>query len=190
MKRMEILDKLEEEALRLMFLEAYLRQIDNENGAVRYDVILKPSNPILVASVRGITPKSEQIGETVGDYRGALQDHLKANNAKPRAAHFHIYHDIELKEEQIDIEIAIPINTEIPAGERVRVRTIEPIDQMACAIHHGPFINMLRANVTIMQWISDNDYHVTGSYREVYLQYQPRGDQQGCVTEVQFPVAR
>ena len=190
MKRVEILNKLEEESLRLMFLEAYLRQLDNETGLVKYNVILKPTDPIRVASVRGIMPKLEQIGDIVGDYLSALHNHLQEHQAVQTGAHFHIYHDEELKDKHLDIEIAVPIAEDIPESDRVCVRTVEPVSQMACTVHHGPFVNMLRANVAIMQWISDNNYHVVGPYREVYLQYEPEGDQVGCVTEVQFPIER
>ena len=190
MRQAEIAHKLEEERLRLMFLEAYMRQMENENGLVQYNVIIKPIEPIRVVSIRGIMPKLEQIGEIVADFRGALLDHLHAYNIVPDGAHFHIYHDIELQEENIDMEIAFPITSDIPDGERVKVRIVEGIEQVACAVHHGPFVNMLRANVAIMHWIAENGYHVAGPYREVYLQYQPQGDQQNCVTEVQFPISR
>ena len=190
MKRAELMDRLEEEMMRLMFLEAYLRQLENEDGLATYDVILKPVEPVKVASVRGIMPRLEQIGEVVGDYLTALHEHLDAHQVRPAGAHFHIYHDEELMEANIDIEIAYPIESDVPNGDRVCVRTVEPVAQMACAVHHGPFVNMLRANIAIMRWIVANGYHVAGPYREVFLQYQPAGDQQNCVTEVQFPVAR
>ncbi len=192
MKRAEIIDKLEEEAMRLMLLESYLNQLDNEDGDVQYDVVLKPIDAICVASVRGIMPKLELIGETVVDYLSVLHAHLEAHYIKPIGAHCHIYHDEELHAENIDIEIAYPIaeSNNLPDSDRVIIRTLEPIEQMASAVHHGPFVNMLRANVAIMRWISDNGYEVDGPYRELYLQYQPMGDQQNCVTEVQFPVIR
>lgn len=190
MRRVEILNKLEEEKLRLMFLEAYMRQMENEDNQVQYDIILKSVEPIRVVSIRGIMPRLELIGEIVGDYLSALQAHLSKHQVVPVGAHFNMYHDIELQEENIDIEIAYPIANNIEEDERISVRTVEPITHMACAVHHGPFVNMLRANIAIMQWISMNDYHVAGPYREVYLQYQPTGNQHNCVTEVQFPVIR
>ena len=192
LKRAEIIDKLEEEAMRLMLLESYLNQLENEDGTVQYDVVLKPIDSMRVASVRGIMPKLELIGATVADYLSALQSHLDTHRIKPIGAHCHIYHDDELQAENIDIEIAYPIadSADLPNGERVKVRTIDSIDQMASAIHHGAYVNMLRANVAIMRWISNNGYEVAGPYRELYLQYQPMGDQHNCVTEVQFPVTR
>lgn len=190
MRRVEILNKLEEEQMRLMFLEAYMRQMETEDDLVQYNVILKPIQAIRVVSVRGIMPKLEMIGDIVGDYLSTLQTYLSKHHIIPTGAHFHIYHDIELQEENIDIEIAYPIDADIESSELVQVRTIEPIAQTACAVHHGPFVNMLRANIAIMRWVSDNGYHVVGPYREVYLQYQPEGNQEGCVTEVQFPVSR
>ena len=190
MKQVEIIKKLEEERLRLMLMESYLRQIENEGGLAQYDVVLKPVEPRRVVSVRGIMPRLEQIGEVVTNYLTLLHEHLTQHNVAYTEPHFHIYHDEELLEENLDIEICYPIQDDVPASEAVSVRTVEGVGLMACAVHHGPFVNMLRANVAIMRWISANGYHVSGPYREIYLQYKPAGDQQDCVTEVQFPVAR
>lgn len=190
MKRVEVINKLEEEKMRLRLLESYLGQMENEASLVEYDVILKAVTPIRAVTMRGVAPTLPQLGEVVWEYLTTLKAYLKEHRTVPTGAHFHLYHDEELQDENIDIEVAYPVEDELPNSEHIQVRMVEPVEQMACAVHHGSFDKMLRANVSIMRWISANGYHVVGPYREVYLQYQPQGDQQGCVTEVQFPVVR
>lgn len=190
MKRVEIIHKLDEEQMRLLLLESYLSQMENEAGLVQYDVILKSVEPIQAVTIRGVAPTLPQLGHVVWEYMTELHDYLQAHQVESTGPRFHIYHDDELPDEDIDIEVAYPVADTLPSSERVQCRTVEAVEQMACAVHHGPLIHMLRANVAIMQWISANGYHVDGPYREIYLQYQPQRDKQHYVTEVQFPVVR
>lgn len=190
MKRVEVIHKLEEEKMRLMLLESYMSQLENEANLVEYDVILKPVASIRVVTMRGVAPTLPQLGYVVWDYLTTLRNYLNEHGVTPAGVRFHIYHDEELPDENIDIEVAYPIADDLPNTEHIQIRTVEAMEQMACAVHHGPFVHMLRANVAIMRWISANGYQVVGPYREVYLQYAPQGNQENFVTEVQFPVVR
>ncbi len=63
---------------------------------------------------------------------------------------------------------------------------------MACTLHHGPFVTISQAYETIMRWISENGYQITGPAREVYLRSAENDSQENSdnLTEIQFPVQK
>ena len=62
----------------------------------------------------------------------------------------------------------------------------------ACVVHHRPFTTIGEAYDAAMKWIDENDYHIVGTAREVYLREAKNGNQNDpdTVTEIQLPVEK
>ena len=101
-----------------------------------------------------------------------------------------IFHDMEFKEENCDVEVGIPVAVDLPQGGAVRTRELQG-GKMACAVHAGPYESVGEAYNAVMTWLEKNGYRLAGPQREVYL--RGPGDTQNpqeYVTEIQAPVEK
>jgi effector-binding domain-containing protein len=188
LRETEVRQMVQEEAERLERIRTRLRQIEQENGMSKYDVVIKKVDAVKIASVRDVVPlPSEQGGlwQEVGEY-------LEANRIRPNGACFALYHDDEFKERDWDIEVCEPIDGNLSESKRVKVRTLPAIASTACTIHNGGFATIGEAYNAIGKWITDNGYRIVGPCREVYLNPSKNGSQTDpdTVTEIQFPVEK
>ena len=187
LRETEARQRVQEEAERLERIRTRLKQIEQENGMSKYDVVIKRVEEIKTASVRDVVPlPSEQ-----GGLWGELEGYLAMNRVRPIGACFTLYHDDEFKERDWDLEVCEPIDNDLTESKRVKVRTL-PTVTMACAMHNGPFVTISEAYNAIGKWITDNGYRITGPCREVYINPSKNGSQTDpeTVTEIQFPVEK
>ncbi len=189
LKRAETLQLLEEEQVRLSFVEAKLKQIEMEGQMSRYEVVIKKIEPVRVASVRDQIPDLSQIGAAFGRMMGLLGGHIAQHNGNIAGPPVALYYNLEMKEKDIDFEVGFPISDDLPETEQVKMQTIPTVETMACAVHVGPYSEFDQAYTAIMEWIETNGYQVGGPNREVYLQHD-ENNPAGNVTEIQFPVAK
>jgi effector-binding domain-containing protein len=148
---------------------------------------VKKVEPQLVASVRGVLPAYGEVGQ----FYGEIFKHLaKKMIFKPAAATFLICHDQEFKENDVDVELCVPVKKSIPGSDRVKVYEL-PAIEAACIIHQGPYETISEAYGALMAWIEGNGFQVSGPSRELYLTspYDTE-DASQYVTEVQFPVQK
>jgi effector-binding domain-containing protein len=177
-----------EEGERLERIRARLRQIEQEDGMSKYDVVIKNVDEIRVASVRGVVPSPPEQGGLWQE----LEGYLALQHVRPTSTCFTLYHDDEYKEGDWDLEVCEPIDGNLGASERVKVRTLPAVQTLASTIHNGPFVTISEAYNAIGKWITENGYRIVGPCREVYLHTSGDGNQNdpNTVTEIQFPVER
>ena len=187
LRETESRQRVQEEAERLERIRTRLKQIEQENGVSKYDVVIKKVDELKTASVRDVVPlPSEQ-----GGLWGELEGYLAMSRVRPVGACFTLYHDDEYKERDWDLEVCEPIDAELKETKRVKVQTL-PASTLACTLHNGPFTTISEAYNAIGKWITDNGYRITGPCREVYLRPSKNGSQTDpeTVTEIQFPVEK
>jgi len=196
LRETEARQRVQEEAERLERIRTRLKQIEQENGMSKYDVVIKKVEEIKTASVRDVVPTPPEQGGLWDE----LEGYLAMNRVRPVGACFTLYHDDEFKERDWDLEVCEPIDAELDestiapgasAGERVKVQTL-PAATLASTLHNGPFTTIGEAYNAIGKWITDNGYRITGLCREVYLRPSKNGSQTDpeTVTEIQFPVEK
>jgi DNA-binding transcriptional MerR regulator len=179
LRETEARQRVREESERLELIKARLRQIEQENGMSKYDVVIK--------KVEDVVPlPSEQ-----GGLWDELEGYLALNRVRPKDACFTLYHDDEFKERDWDLEVCEPIDADLGESTRVKVHTL-PAASLACTMHNGPFVTIGEAYNAIGKWINDNGYRIVGPCREVYLKVAKNGSQNDpeTVTEIQFPVEK
>jgi len=179
--------KVQEESERLQMLEARLRQIEQEDGMSKYDVVIKNTEAVKVASVRDVVPTPPDQGGLWGE----LEGYLAIQRVRPNGPCFTLYFDEEYKERDWDLAVCEPITAELKESHRVKVQTL-PAATLACTLHNGPFVTINEAYAAIGKWIDTNGYRITGPCREVYLNPSKNGSQTDpdTVTEIQFPVEK
>lgn len=175
---------------RLERVRVRLRQLEQEGEMPEYEVVLKRVEPIRVASVRGVIPSMDLVTPTLNRLFDEVVSHINANGEKFAGPGLDLWHEMGMKETDINVEAAIPISGELADGERVKVSTLPAVDSMACVILHGDFSGMGKAHGAVNEWIRANGYKHSGPGREVYLHYDRNGDTSQFVTEIQYPVEK
>ncbi|HUW94845.1 MAG TPA: GyrI-like domain-containing protein [Anaerolineae bacterium] len=102
-----------------------------------------------------------------------------------------MYYDEGYKEKDIDVESAVPIAGSAPSGDRVKVRELPGVEQMACLTLQGSYEGLDEAYGRLILWIEAHGYHIAGPSRELYIKgpgllTRPSG----YVTELQIPVEK
>lgn len=183
LKHAELQQRVVQEQERLARVEARLRQIETEETMPTYDVIVKNVESQLVASIRSIIQRYQDVGQLFGE----VYAHLRQGEAPGLA----IWHDDGYKASNIDAEAIVPLKSRVPGTERVKVYEL-PAATMASTVHHGSYATLNLAYDAALRWIETNGYKIVGPNRELYLYCtQPvRQDDESYVTELQFPVEK
>lgn len=187
-RQSEIEENIKSEQTKFTRVESLIKSIEEDDyNMSNYNVIIKKVEPMKIASIRDIIPDYSQqhhLWMEVGE-------HLKKHNVKIVGPCFVLYYDPGYKESDVDIEIAEPIAASLPETDRIKVKTIQGIDNAACVIHKGPYANLSSAYTALMKWIEENEYKVAGPNRELYLEGEWCTDNPNeYITEIQIPIEK
>ncbi len=199
-KRSELEAAIQETQTRLARVEAHLRQIDLEGKMPDHEVLLKTAPAQWVASVREKMAWQGQdiLGPAITRMFDEVDEHLNRQKVTPAGPGIALWHEsqfahIDVNQEEIDLETAIPIKGPVPEGGRVKVREI-PQSEVAYTVHHGDFSGLPRAKQALFAWMEDNGYRRAGAVREIYLYHHPdhqaNEDSPHHITEIQFPIVK
>lgn len=190
LKQAEIQQKVDEEQARLLRVEARLKHIEQEGKMPTQDVVLKTIETQHVLSIREIIPTPSDVGTLLGEAFMAIS----AQGIQPISAPLAIFHDEEFKPADLDVEIALPVDTtikqnvELNGGRMLTPHDLKGFSLAACIIHNGTFDTIPDTYSAIAQWISSSGYRFAGPSREAYL---TAPDTEGkSVTEIQYPVEK
>jgi effector-binding domain-containing protein len=187
LKQIELQEHLDGEQARLARVEQRLRQIEQEEAMSTQEVALKKIPTQAVASVRDVIPTFSDLGQLFGEAFGYLGQH----RITPAGPPIGIYHDHEFREQDVDIEVAVPVTGAVPEGERVKRRELPAVEEMACTVHEGSYETVGATYGQLMAWIEANGYRMCGPVREVYVRGpESGGDPSTYVTEIQLPVEK
>jgi DNA-binding transcriptional MerR regulator len=200
LKQAEVEQQMQLEQQRLARIEARLRLIEQEAAEPAYEVVIRPVEPCLVASIRRLNDEEslpcmfEQLEAYVARYR--------ARASAPPLTIYHPTDDEGDERESLDVEAAVPVNAPLPTTSVIAVRELEALAAAACTVHTGGYETLDQAAAALLRWIEAHTYQIAGPMREVYLRFG--ADNQGYrvppaylavkarefVTELQIPVIR
>lgn len=186
-KRLEIAKAIKGEQAKLERIEFLIKMYEQEDLAMKYDIVIKRVEPIKVATVRDMIPGYGEQGHLWEE----LNAYISKHGARITPPCMVIYYDEGYKEEDVDVEVIEPIIGELPSSERIKVKTLPAVDEMACVVHVGPFSSLSMAYGAMSQYIADNAYEIIAPPRELYLKGEWITDNPNeYFTELQFPVSK
>lgn len=191
LRRAEIENRLRQDQQRLIQLDTHLHHLDQP--APLYDVIVRDLPGQLMASIRQLVPS---LGDPITQLFNEVEDY--AAPARAVGVPFTLFHDAEYREENLDVEVAVPLSHPLPATERVRVGDI-PGGKMACVVYTGNYDKMPDVLNSLLLWLDQHPYQMAGAIREAYLRFNAdphnhlpaaylTSDPRAFVTEVQIPI--
>ena len=175
-------------------VEVRLQQIEQEDFYTSYDVMVKQTEPLLVAMIRAILPTHSDSGALFGEVYEAIGTHVaEALGPRPGEAGqtMVLWYDTEFRERDVDGAAAFVLRRRVPERGRMRVEEL-PAATVAATIHHGAYNTIGRAHEAVIRWIDANGYQITGPDREIciYNTMPVRLDDPSYITEIQYLVTK
>lgn len=190
LKQIEIQQRIEQDTTRLNRLQIRIQEIELEKTMTNYEVLVKPIPSQLVAATLRVIPNFDDCAPVIEESFDLVYGYTFKNGVKEVGAGINIYHETKLRDKHIPIETAVPIPHELPDSDRIYIYKLPEVETVACVVHQGSFDTIGKAYETLIEWVGKHQYQISGSTREVYLQYERDGDPALYVTEVQIPVEK
>jgi len=186
-KRRQISEVIATETAKLDKITAMSGQIRKENERMVYEVELKEIPAIKVLSLREIVGTFE---DEVTQWE-KMWEFIKQNGIDCKRTGYSIYHDDEYKEEDVDMEIAVPVSALGENKDGFVYKELEAIPLAATIQFPGPYDNYNKAMEKLAVWIEQNGYAFAGLIRGHGIVMPGDGVAfEDSLTELQVPVAR
>jgi len=186
-RKREISVVIVNEKEKLLRVENLIKFIDKEDINMNYDITIKSIPAYKVLSLRDTITAYNEEGKLWGEL-SAFTDKNKIKSVAPSCA---IYHDDGYKESDIDVEVTMCTNEDAIESNRIKIRELEAVAEMAIVFHQGPFEEMSSAYHALGKWMSANDYQWNGSTRAIYHKGPwCEKDPANYLTEIQVPVVK
>ena len=195
MKQVELEREVQDSHARLARVEARLRQIEQEGKPPPYEVTTKPAEEMVVASVRQLVPKPQDMDYYCKQMYTTLYRGLDDIGISPRYPELTFYHNDEYPETDLDVETAVVVSEQYlnaaPEHPDLKIRNAPAEKNVAALVYEGPFRNVGSAVLVLLNWIGINEWHISGPVRELHLSGPAhiKGElQEKAVLELQIPI--
>lgn len=194
-RRRELAESIAADQSRLRRLEALRLTLDQRDPASRPPVLLRDSPAIEIHSIRERVP---HLGEPMQALFEQAESDVALEHARSAASPFTIFHDPDYREQDVDVEVCIPVKHRVV---KLDTHVLPRCEASASLTYRGPYEQTPLAYSQLLEWLSRSGMRLDGPLREVYHRYG--ADQVGYslpaavlanssddfVTELQVPVA-
>ena len=143
-----------------------------------------------VVSKRATGSYQNVIPKLMGELFGQIMDPRNQQaGARPAGPPIFICHDSEPKEDDADIEVALPVGGKVTVPDGFEVKSLDAC-QVVYTIHKGAYNQVGEAYKRAFEYLGKNRYRIAGPCREVYLNDPNEVAEEDILTEVQIPVSQ
>ena len=196
MKQVELESEVQDRHARLVRVEARLQQIEQEGKPPPYEVTTKSAEEIVIASVRQLVPKPQDMDYYCKQMYTTLYEGLVDLGISPRYPELTFYHNDEYPETDLDVETAARIGTQYLEAAlehpNIKIRKAPAEKNVAALIYEGPYRDVGSAVLVLLNWIGINAWNISGALRELHLSGPAHANgelQKKAVLELQLPIA-
>ena len=174
-------------------LERVAALLSNEKGEMLKmtltEPVVKETPTLRVMSKRAKGEYGPTIGRLIGELMQCLYSPENQRNfVKMVGPLMTIYHDHEHKEEEADLEVAVPISGRVMVTDPgIEVRNIPP-QRVMSLIHRGPYESMGQAYAKLNEHITKNGLFYAGPLMDLYLNDPNKVPRDEVMTEIQVPI--
>ncbi len=148
-KRFEIMDTIQNEQEKLRKIAIAKNEIKENKGELHYNISIKAIPEYQVLSLRRIV--STYYSE--GDLWNELSAFAKEQKIEISSHTFSVYHDTVYKEQNVDIELCVPVSKLCKDIAPFCFHIIKPVPVMACTMVYGDFSNIKGAYIAFAEWL-------------------------------------
>lgn len=185
-KRFEIMDTIQNEQEKLRKIAIAKNEIKENNGELHYNISIKAIPAYQVLSLRRIVPTYY----SEGDLWNELSAFAKEQKIGISSHTFSVYHDTEYREQNVDIELCVPVSKLCKDIAPFCFHIIEPVPVMACTMVYGDFSNIKGAYIAFAEWLQKNSkYRMSNPMRQiVHRGSWNESNPAKYLTEIQIPL--
>ena len=187
-KCLEIEQALQKEQERLLKIAVAKEAIQGSKSQMHYHISIKSIPACQVLSLR----------RTVPDYysEGGLWKEISAFAGKEgieiSGDTFTIYHDTEYRDQDVDMELCVPVKKAGESRGPFCFRMTEAVPAMASTMVYGDFSNIKEAYLAFAKWLQKNsNYQMSAPVRQI-VHRGPWNENNPAkyLTEIQIPVRK
>ena len=185
-KHSEIEEAIKSEQEKLQRIGLAKKGIREEKIAVHYNFSIKSVPSYQVFTLRRIVRDYYAEGELWVEMVAFAKEHQIPISQQT----FTIYHDVDYREKDVDIEICAPVSRMGENRDGFTFRETEPVPTMAYSMVAGPFENIAKAFLDLAFWLQGAEqYHMTGKNRQI-VHRGPWNEEcpENFLTEIQIPL--
>lgn len=181
-------ENIKKEEIRVKQLEGLLYDLDNQDKEVGIDIILKSLPMQQVISMRKTVPDYYCEGLMWKELQALFKDVRNTANIKS----FSIYHDIDYREQDVDIEICVVTDRVdlTKCNKEIISRQVPAIEIAACFMIYGPYSNISKAYKEFAYWLDRHkEYSMQGENRQIcHVSACDTDNPKDYITEMQIPL--
>ena len=187
LRRAQLEHGLAEDEARLRRVDAHLRALERSNTMPTHNIVVKTTDVLRVAETSATAPGfgSENLGPIFERLVPIVLARIHESDARP---HIMVaWYEEPDDDGSVILHAGFDIEDQ-PVVSDDQVRVVElPIVEVASVIHRGTMDNIEAAYETLVRWVEDSGYQLTGRSRELYHQHDHTNPTQN-VTELQLPI--
>jgi DNA-binding transcriptional MerR regulator len=165
-KQKEIQAVINQEQEKLVKLDSVMKDINHAKDVVQCNVIIKSIPSYQVLCLRKTIPNYFHEGQLWKELGKFVTERAVKINAT--VENFAIYHDLDYKDSEVDVEVCIPVNQSGENQGKFIYRETEQVETMACAMVYGPYTNIGPTYESFAHWLSEHSqYQMTGKSRQI-----------------------
>lgn len=185
-KYAEIEKNIAVEREKLGKIELAKNELLHEKGELHYQVSIKSVPSYQVLSLRKVIPDYYAEGDLWKEISAFIMEQQIPFSHET----FSIYHDMEYKEENVDVELCVPVKK---TGENIAGFTFHntlPVPIMACTMVYGGFFNIAGAYLAFAKWLQENSKYKMGDQSRQIVHRGPwnEDDPNKYLIEIQIPI--
>jgi len=166
-KQKELQRIIQESKQQLNEIETRLaRTNDMDNQTMISKKTIRNIQAQTVASIRDIVPQSH-----LCLLLDELKQHIRLHNAEEDQDVTIIWHNCDMEEDLIDVEVSVPFLNDILENERIKTSTLPEF--LAASFLHScdPYSDSCEARTELATWITEKNYRLSEKepIREIYL---------------------
>ncbi|MFA9466300.1 MAG: MerR family transcriptional regulator [Velocimicrobium sp.] len=188
----EKLEKTEEviqgEQNQIKQIQGFLKDLDNQNKNLDIQILIKSIPQQQVISLRKIVPNYYSESVLWEEISNKLSDVNRLESGQS----FSIYHDLDYREQDVDIEVCVGMNHEYTDIHTDLIfRQVDRVDMAACFMIFGPYSNISIAYKEFAFWLEQhNEYCMAGENRQIcHVSMCHTMNAEEYITELQIPLA-
>lgn len=185
-------DNILSEKRKLRQLQGLLCDLDSQGKKLNIEIIMKTLPMQQIISMRRIVPDYyhesllwKEFGEIIGKWKG-----LEGQQS------FSIYHDLDDREQEVDIEICVAAEASdirlesFCENAKLHYRQLAKVDMAACFVAYGPYSNISIAYKEFAYWLEQHkEYQMQGENRQIcHVSMCHTTNPEEYVTELQIPL--
>ncbi|SRR6266851_1600353 len=187
LRQAQIEQDVADEQARLRRVEAHLRALEGSQSMPANDVVVKQTEPLRLAE--GVATAAG-FGRLLGDVFAVLFPtvigHINAAGARPGLCV--VWYEEPNDDGSVVVHAGFGIGAQsVPDSNDVSVVEL-PVIQVASVVHRGPMDGVEPVYQSLVRWIDDSGYRLTGRSRELYHEWHGN-DPARNVTELQMAIA-